>query len=372
MLISPSEVLMEGINLNEKNRFSIIVSLALIMFIYALYLLKAVTIPILIAISLAYLLDPLIDKLETYKLGRTPSIILLTCTSVLLLCVAAFIILPAIEGELKTAIKKLPAYIEVIKKEALPEIERTISKVLPGKAFSLNGIMLEIEATIRKMPLDIWKSLLTGISSTLKGTLSLIISIIGAMIIPLYLYYILRDFDSFKEKIISIIPPRNRAYVLEKARETDEVLSAFIRGQMMVCLILAFLYATGLGAIGIDLAIVIGFLSGTLFIIPYLGTIIGLLLASSIAYLQFHDLNHLIYVIALYGTVQIIEGFIITPKIVGEKVGLHPLAVVLSVIIGGELFGFLGILLAVPVAAIIKIFAYSAEEIYRKSSFFTS
>jgi predicted PurR-regulated permease PerM len=370
MLLSASGYTKEGTELNEKNRFTLIATLAIVAFIFALYLLKTVTIPILIAVILAYLLDPLIDKLETYKINRSPAILLLTLLTVFVLLIAALILLPAIEGEIKTAINKLPAYIEVFQSEALPKIERMVSKVLPGKAFSLSSIIAEGESALRKAPIDIWKSLLAGMTSTLKGTLSLIISIIGAMIIPLYLYYILRDFDSFKEKIMSIVPPRNRVNVLEKARETDEVLSAFIRGQMMVCLILAILYAIGLSVIGIDLAIVIGFLSGVLFIIPYLGTIIGLLLASTIAYLQFHDLNYLLYVAALYGAVQILEGFIITPKIVGEKVGLHPLAVILSVIIAGELFGFLGILIAVPAAAVLKIFASSAEEQYKQSKFF--
>jgi len=370
MLLSVSGFTREDSDLNEKNRFSLIAIVAIAAFIFALYLLKTVIIPILIAIILAYLLDPLIDRLESYKIGRGPAILILTLMTVFLLLIAALILLPAIEAELKTAIKKLPGYIEVFKKNVLPGIENMISRIMPGESFSLSGIMAEGEAAIRKVPIDIWKSLLTGMTSTLKGTLSLIISLIGAMIIPLYLYYILRDFDSFKEKIISIIPPRNRANVLEKAGETDEVLSAFIRGQMMVCLILAILYAIGLGVIGIDLAIVIGFLSGALFIIPYLGTIIGLLLASTVAYLQFHDLNHLLYVAALYGAVQIVEGAIITPKIVGEKVGLHPLAVILSVIIEAHLFGFLGILLAVPTAAVLKIFASSAEEQYRQSKFF--
>ena len=370
MLLSASAYTKEGSQLNEKNRFTLIAISSIAAFIFALYLLKTVTIPILIAVTLAYLLDPLIDRLETYKIDRTHAILMLTTITVFCLFIAALIILPAIEGEIKTAVNKLPAYVKVFKNEILPNVEEFLSRVLPGKSLDLSSIIVEGESALRKAPIDLWKGLLSGMTSTLKGTLSLIISVVGTLIIPLYLFYILRDFDSFKEKLISIIPPRNRAAVLDKAREADDVLSAFIRGQMMVCFILALLYALGLVIIGIDLAIVIGFMSGVLFIIPYLGTVIGLLFASIMAYLQFHDLNHLIYVALLYGTVQILEGFIITPKIVGEKVGLHPLAVILSVIIAGELFGFLGILLAVPSAAVLKIFASLAEEEYRQSKFF--
>ena len=156
--------------MNEKNRFSLIATLSIAAFIFALYLLKTLTIPILLAVILAYILDPLIDKLETYKIGRSPAILLLTLITVFFLHIAALIILPAIEGEIKKVVKKLPAYMEVLKNEALPKIEHMISKVLPGKALNLSSIIEEGESALRKAPIDIWKSLLSGMTSTLKGT----------------------------------------------------------------------------------------------------------------------------------------------------------------------------------------------------------
>ncbi len=124
--------------------------------------------------------------------------------------------------------------------------------------------------------------------------------------------------------------------------------------------------------IGVDLALVIGILSGAAFIIPYIGTILGIIAASSMAFVVFHDITHIIYVFILYGGAQVLEGAVITPRVIGDKVGLHPLAIILSIIIGGELFGFLGILLAVPTAATLKIFTFSAIDSYKNSSYYQS
>jgi len=356
--------------MKEEGRFRIITAAAIMAAVYLLYILKAVTIPIIIAVILAYLLDPLIDRMERLKVGRGTAILFLTFITVSFLLLAALFLIPAMEGELRAIAKKLPLYVKNFKANAAPAIEDVLSRYVPGMTFSVADVTARMEDMMKNVPVGIWNRILGGMTSTLKGTFSFIISLIGLMIIPLYLYYILKDFDNMKEKALSLIPPRSRAPLVSRFCEIDEVLSAFIRGQMIVCLILAILYSIGLSIIGLDLAIIIGLISGIAFIIPYLGTILGLTLASATAYLQFHDMKSLMYVVLLYIGVQAVEGTVITPRIVGEKVGLHPLAVVIAVITGGEIFGFLGILLAVPAAAVLKIFTLSAIESYRKSSYF--
>lgn len=356
--------------MTDTIKFRIISALLLSSFLYLLYALKSITIPIIIAVIIAYLLDPLIDKLETYKISRTNAIISLVLATVIFLILMLLLLVPAIEAEIRGLINKLPQYINTVKTTAIPFIERIASKLLPAGSFNIESLLSESEKMLKTVPLDIWKSTLTTISSTLKSTFSLVVSIIGTMIIPLYLFYILKEFDEMKEKVITLIPPRNRDFLIKKFTEADEILSAFMRGQMIVCLILGGVYAIGLGMIGLDLAIVIGLLSGAAFIIPYIGSIMGFGTAAIFAYLQFHDLTHLIYVAILYGAAQVLEGILLTPKIVGDKVGLHPLAVIIAVITAGELFGFLGILLAVPGAAILKIFTLSAIESYKESSYY--
>ncbi|MDH3975490.1 MAG: AI-2E family transporter [Deltaproteobacteria bacterium] len=351
-------------------KFRIVSALLLISFLYLLYALKSITIPIIIAVIIAYLLDPLIDKLETYKISRSIAIIILISVTVTLATLLLLLLVPAIEAEMRALIMKLPAYAETIKTTAIPFFENLASKLLPAESFNMNSILAEGENLLKSVPLDIWKSILAGMSSTLKSTFSLVVSIIGTMIIPLYLYYILKEFDHMKEKVITLIPPRNRDFIIARFKDTDEILSAFIRGQMIVCLILGIIYSAGLGIIGLDLALVIGLLSGAAFIIPYLGSIISFGTAAIFAYLQFHDFTPVIYVAILYGFAQIVEGTLLTPKIVGDKVGLHPLAVIIAVITAGELFGFLGILIAVPGVAILKIFVLSAIESYKESSYY--
>lgn len=338
--------------------------------VYLLYVLRSVTIPILIATIMAYLLDPLVDRLEGFRMSRGTSILSLTLIAVLFIILAVLLVIPAIEGELRTAAASLPEYLDTFKKEMAPFVERVLGKVFPRATFTIEELLREGEGLVKKIPLDVWNYALKTMAATFKGTLSLVISIIGVLILPLYVYYILKDFDAFKEGIVSLIPPRSRTFVVEKFSEVDEVLSAFVRGQLMICLLLAILYSIGLYIIGIDLALLIGVLSGAAFIIPYIGTIFGITVASVMALLQFHDVWHIVYVLLLYGGVQVVEGTLITPRIIGEKVGLHPLAIILSIIIGGELFGFLGILLAVPAAATLKIFTNTVIESYRESDYY--
>jgi predicted PurR-regulated permease PerM len=356
--------------LKDGWKYRVITTLSIIAVVYLLYLLRTVTIPILIAAILAYLLDPVIDKLETLKLSRSTSIILITLAGLLVVVLLLFMLIPAIENELKVAAKSIPLYLKRFKSEVMPWLEEMLGKILPQATFTIDSLLKEGEALFKEVPLDIWNKVLQGIAATFRGTISFFISIIGVMIIPLYLYYILKDFDNLKEGIISLVPFRSRDFITSKFREVDDALSSFIRGQMMICLILAIIYSIGLTIIGIDLSLVIGILSGAAFIIPYLGTLIGGGVAVVMAFLKFHDFVHVIYVLLLFGGAQALEGAIITPKIIGEKMGLHPLVIILSIIIGGEIFGFIGILLAVPAAASLKIFADSALESYRESAYF--
>ncbi len=351
-------------------KYRALTALIVIVVIGVLYILRSVTIPILIATMIAYLLDPVVDRLEKYGISRKGAILSLTLFAAMIIVVGMLLIVPAIDRELRSAAESLPRYLDAFKREVVPFLHDKLGEIFPQAALTVDELLGEGREAVSRIPLDVWNYALKTMAATFKGTLSLVISIIGFLIIPLYVYYILKDFDSFKEGIFSLIPPRSRTAVLEKLSEIDEVLSAFIRGQVMICIILAVLYSAGLFVIGIDLALVIGIFSGAAFIIPYVGTILGVSAASAMALLQFHDLRHVVYVFFLYGGVQVIEGFLITPRIIGEKVGLHPLAIILSIIIGGELFGFMGILLAVPAAASLKILAVGALQSYMESSYY--
>jgi predicted PurR-regulated permease PerM len=168
----------------------------------------------------------------------------------------------------------------------------------------------------------------------------------------------------------SFIPERYRSVYNEKLGEIDAVLRGFIRGQLSVCAILAVLYSIGLYFIDIDLAIAIGTLAGITFIIPYVGTIIGICLSVVMALLKFHDMLHPLLCLGWFCLVQTLEGMVITPKIVGDTVGLHPLVAIIALLIGGQMFGIMGMLLAVPATAVLQVFLRSLAAWYRESDFY--
>ena len=356
--------------MNSKWIYRLVVLLFFIALISLFYGLRSVTIPIFIAAFLAYLLDPLIDRMESKKIERGRAVLLLIFIVSAIFIAALMIVVPAIESEIRRIAGRFPDYMARFKGDTLPWIESLIGKLLPGSGISMDSLIREGEDLVKSLPMDIWKATFKAVSETFKGTLSLIISVVGTLIIPLYLFYLLRDFDKLKDNLLDLIPERNREYWNLKLGEINETISTFIRGQLIICLILALLYSTGLLIIGNDLAIVTGMISGVLFIIPYVGTIAGLLMASTLAYLKFHDLSHIIYVFILYGGVQALEGVLITPKVIGDKMGLHPLVIIIAIITGGELLGFMGMLIAVPAAATLKIFVLSALENYRDSEWY--
>jgi len=334
------------------------------------YSMRSVTIPVFIAAFLAYLLDPLIDRMESRKIERGRAVLLLIFIVSAIFIAALMIVVPAIESEIRRMAGRFPDYMARLKGDTLPWLESVIGRLLPDAGISMDSLIREGEGFVKSLPMDIWKAVFKAVSETFKGTLSIIISVVGTLIIPLYLFYLLRDFDKLKGNLFELIPERNRDYWGLRLAEINGTISAFIRGQLLICLILALLYSAGLLIIGNDLAIVTGMLSGALFIIPYVGTIVGLLMAGTMAYLKFHDLTHIMYVFILYGGVQALEGVFITPKVIGDKMGLHPLVIIIAIITGGELLGFMGMLIAVPAAATIKIFAISALESYRESEWY--
>jgi predicted PurR-regulated permease PerM len=190
------------------------------------------------------------------------------------------------------------------------------------------------------------------------------------VLVPVVTFYLLRDWDVLVAGVRKLLPPAIEPTVSDLAREIDEVLGAFIRGQFLVMLALGLIYTGGLLAIGLDLAFAIGMLAGILSIVPYLGTLVGVVAALVASTFQFQDFIHPALALAVFGVGQTLEGMVLTPKLVGDKVGLHPVAVIFAVLAGGQLFGFLGILLALPVAAALNVLLRFADAQYRSSHWF--
>lgn len=202
--------------------------------------------------------------------------------------------------------------------------------------------------------------------------LGLLNAVVNVTLLPVFVFYLLRDWARLIRAVEALVPPGSRTRVRRVAQEVDRRLSAFVRGQITVSAIMAGLYSVGLLVVGIDLAIPVGVLSGVLFVVPYLGTAVGLVLGTVLALLKFGIGWPLLGVVAVFLVVQAIEGYLLTPRIVGDQVGLHPLVVMIALIVGGSLLGIWGMLLAIPLTAVLSVFGGEWLELYRASSLYRS
>jgi predicted PurR-regulated permease PerM len=348
----------------------ILLATALLLLLLAaviLYYSSAVFLQLFLAFALAFVLNPAVVFLERKGVGRIPSI-LIVFTAALVICagIAVFFVV-SLGSEFSSMQINLPSY------------AGHLYEIVPGAVKSYLGIetpdklalrLDEVITQARSVAPDIVKPILNLLREAFSSTIAFILAFLGYFIIPVYLFYLLADLPQLKGFVQSFIPERHRSVYNEKLGEIDAVLSGFVRGQLSVCAILAVLYSIGLYFIGIDLAIAIGTLAGITFIIPYVGTIIGICLSVVMALLKFHDMLHPLLCLGWFCLVQTLEGTVITPKVVGDTVGLHPLVAIIALLIGGQMFGIMGMLLAVPATAVLQVFLRSLAAWYRESDFY--
>ncbi len=270
--------------------------------------------------------------------------------------------LPKLQRELIALAERMPEYLDRLVTVVLPSIEERLGIQLPHTFDDLLGSVRSGEIPL---PLETLRNLLAGTLATVTGTLG---ALIGLLVIPILAYYLLVEFDAIVARIGGWIPPRQRDYVFDKVRTVDRLVSGFLRGQLLVAAALGALYAVGFAVIGIDLALGVGIVAGVLALVPYLGNAVALGTAVAALHAQVRDRLALGAVVGWYAVCQTLEGFVLTPRIVGQSVGLHPAVVIVALLIGGDLFGFLGLLIAVPGAAVVKVFVDELGECYRRSA----
>lgn len=339
----------------------------LLLSVTVLYYSSTVFLQLFIAFALAYVLNPAVAFLERKGMGRIPGIMIVFTLALVITAGFTSFLTVSIKGELANMQINLPGYAEHIYEITPPAVKSSLGIETPQR---LSLRLDELLQQARGMAPDLVKPVLAFIQRAFSSTVAMILAILGYFIIPVYLFYLLAALPRLKAFIESFIPARFVPSYQEKLNEVDTVLSGFIRGQLSVCAILAVLYSFGLYFIGIDLSIAIGTLAGITFIIPYVGTIIGICLSVIMAFLKFQDVLHPLLCLGWFGLVQALEGMVITPKIVGDTVGLHPLVAIIALLIGGQMFGIMGMLLAVPVTAVLQVFLRSLAVYYRNSEFF--
>jgi predicted PurR-regulated permease PerM len=324
--------------------------------------------PVGVAFLLACIFEPLVLVLQKRGLSRAISIWFVLCATFIIAVVGIVFFATSIGREFRDVRLNLPEYAERLYGLVPPEIKNYLDIETPDKAYRKLDTSLE---QLRGVSFDIARETLSFVKRAVSSTLTFILAVLGYIVIPIYLYYFLKDMPKIQNGLTDLVPERLRPVISSKATEIHGILSGFVRGQLTVCAILAVLYSCGLLLIGIDLAVVIGTLSGILFIVPYLGTIVGIVFSMLMAVLKFHDILHPLLCLGWFGAVQAIEGFVVTPKIVGDRVGLHPMVTLVALLVGGQLFGITGMLIAVPLTAVLKVFLSSYISSYRSTPFYT-
>jgi predicted PurR-regulated permease PerM len=321
--------------------------------------------PFLFAALLAYLGDPLIDRLEARKIPRSWAVALVFGVILLGLLLLLLFLIPMLTHQFKGLIQRLPTHIEWFQTHVLPWLQAHLG--VEPESLSLRNLQTKLVAFAQDMG-DMASSLLESFRASSTALFTWLANLI---LVPVVTFYLLRDWDLLVAKVRELLPRRIEPVVSKLAQESDEVIGAFLRGQVIVMAALGVMYSAGLAVIGLDFALLIGMLAGLVSFVPYLGLITGILAASIAALLQFHSVLILIPVLIVFGLGQLISDFFLTPKLVGDRIGLHPVAVLFAVLAGGHLFGFFGILLALPVAAVIAVLARHAHDEYLKSIFYS-
>jgi predicted PurR-regulated permease PerM len=333
--------------------------------VYVLWLLAPVLMPFAFAAMLAYLGDPLADRLERLGLGRTLAVSIVFIVLLLLAVGALLLLIPLISRQIDNLVQNLPHYVDWTRNVALPWMQAKLH-LDPG-AFDTDRLVEQIKTHIG----SIGDAASTVIGKISRSSLGVIAWLTNLVLIPVVAFYLLRDWDRLVAWIDGMLPRSIEPTVAHLAREADSVLGAFVRGQLAVMLALGIFYGVALTLMGLSVGPLIGMVAGLLSFVPYLGFIVGFGSALIAALVQYGDWGHVLIVVGVFTVGQLLEGYVLVPRLVGEKIGLHPVAVIFAVLAGGYLFGFLGILLALPAASVILVLLRYLSERYRQSDLYT-
>ena len=332
-----------------------------------LWVLSPVLMPFVVAAVLAYVLSPLVKGLLRISSGALPVLLAVGVVELLFLVVALAILLlvvPILAKELPLMREQLPGLLLKAQAVLAPWLKELGIEMALDPA-SLKAFIIKYFNTSVEDSLDGWLT-----SLRIGGSVAL--AVVGnVVLIPVALFYLLADWDRFVAHVVGLVPQRMRPGFDGFVAEVDEVLGQYLRGQLTVMVILAVFYSAGLGLFGLDLALPIGVFSGLAVVIPYLGFGVGLVLALLAGLLQFAAWKAAVMVAVVFGLGQLLEGFVLTPRLVGERIGLHPLAVIFALLAFGQVFGFVGVLVALPASAILLVCLRRARQRYLASHLFT-
>lgn len=334
-----------------------------VVFFGMLYILEGILLPFVLGMAIAYFFDPLCDRLEEMGCSRTLATSLVTVAFLLILVLLLVVVLPAAIGQLISLMNEIPGYYDLIRgnfRTLIARIEFEVDPMILDKAReTLSGSSGDIAS---------WATSVLG--SLLSGGLALLNFLSLLVLTPIVAFFLLRDWDRMIERIDAWLPRQHAPTVRDLASQIDTMLAGWVRGVGIVCLILATFYCIALSLVGLQSALIVGLIAGFLSFIPFVGAAVGFILSVGLALLQFDSYVNVLIVVAIFSVGQAAEGNFLTPKLVGERVGLHPVIVIFALLAGGLLLGFAGVLLAVPLAAVIGVLGRFALNLYLKSEIY--
>ncbi|MBT5471525.1 MAG: AI-2E family transporter [Nitrospina sp.] len=351
----------------ERNKNSLLISLVLIFLVCLfLYYSRRVIAPFLIAFALAYLLDPLVDKMASKGASRTASVLFLMMGFFMLVVSAGIFLVPILSMQTENLVQNIPVYIGIFQDWMRPLIEM-VRGLDPVKVEEILNEGLSRFGELPMKAVQFSGKLLWG---SISNLFNIILMVANLVIIPVVMFYLLRDFDSIIERLLALVPPRFQEKTKEMVHEIDEVLSSFVRGQLMVVGLMGIMYAVGLFLCDTPMSLSLGLMAGLVNLVPYLGLVLGFAPAAILTFMHTQDWLAVAGVAGVFAFVQAMEGMVITPRVVGENIGLHPVAVIFAVLLGGELFGLVGMILGVPSVAVLNVLFSRGILQYKESPFY--
>ncbi len=345
----------------EKRWFrNAIIAAIVLLALYLLYATSSVLAPVFIALAIAYVLDPVIDRFERWNISRSWGIMLLCLLMVAVLTGLSLYLVPLLLHQLHALADALPGYWERASASFKPYLQEYMQTHPQEIEDAKNSILLWLKENAAMLS----RSLLAGLATSFKSIGNFIGNLLGLVIIPVFAFYLLRDFDLLTGSAVRLIPLKHRAWVLDLVGELNTTMRNFIKGQLLVALMLSLIYTIGLWICGCPGFLLIGVIAGFANLIPYLGLALGLAPALLLTYLSGNPTWQIVGAGLTFIVGQMLEGMVITPKVVGESVGLHPAVVLIGLTLGGTYFGFIGMILALPGTAVLMVLVRRAQGLY--------
>ncbi len=339
--------------------------IGLLLFVGLLYLFRDILLPFIVGLAAAYFLDPMTDRLERVLRSRTLATVFAMAAFYLALLAFFLLFWPVLADQVTAFAERAPGYLQEIRERLVPALTDLLAGLSPE-------LVAEIKAAAGAetgQALAWMGQIAEGLWS---GGLAVFNLVSLVLLTPIVIFYLLRDWDKLINRVNDWLPRAHAGVIREQLCEIDRTLSGFVRGQAIVCLLLAVFYGVGLALAGLDFGLLVGIGTGLISFIPYFGMLIGFAVGIALALLQFSDWLPVAIVAGIFLLGQGIEGNFLTPRLVGERIGLHPVWIIFALLAGGAVAGFLGVLLAIPIAAILGVMARFGIRRYLASAYYRS